>query len=77
MKTLLETVIGKIAQFEVKVDRFSVIKVLTIVPCKFSCCLVFLMFTCLELLGAHRVGIGYTFKYTICKIQFSPHDIVK
>jgi secreted Zn-dependent insulinase-like peptidase len=28
MTTLLETVIGKIADFEVKVDRFSVIKVM-------------------------------------------------
>jgi insulysin len=28
MTTLLETVIGKIANFEVKVDRFSVIKVM-------------------------------------------------
>ena len=28
MRTLLETVIGKIAEFEVKVDRFSVIKVI-------------------------------------------------
>ena len=27
MRTLLETVIGKIAEFEVRVDRFSVIKV--------------------------------------------------
>jgi secreted Zn-dependent insulinase-like peptidase len=29
MRTLLETVIGKIAAFEVKVDRFVVIKVMT------------------------------------------------
>jgi len=28
MRTLLETVIGKIAEFKVKVDRFSVIKVI-------------------------------------------------
>jgi hypothetical protein len=28
MRTLLETVIGKIAEFEVKADRFSVIKVI-------------------------------------------------
>lgn len=30
MRTLLETVIGKIAEFKVRVDRFSVIKVINI-----------------------------------------------
>lgn len=35
MRTLLETVIGKIAEFEVKADRFSVIKVMAAL--KFTC----------------------------------------
>lgn len=41
MRTLLETVIGKIAEFEVKVDRFSVIKVInnsSLQFCMMFCC---------------------------------------
>jgi len=40
MRTLLETVIGKIAEFEVRVDRFSVIKVVdnsSLQNCMFFC----------------------------------------
>lgn len=39
MRTLLETVIGKIAEFEVKVDRFSLIKVIDNV---FGVCFVYI-----------------------------------
>ena len=68
MRTLLETVIDKIAEFEVRVDRFSVIKVVdnsSLQICMFFGVSFSPFVDMPRTSNRARVGNGYTFKYTI------------
>ena len=70
MRTLLETVIDKIAEFEVRVDRFSVIKVVdnsSLQICMFFGVSFSPFVDMPRTSNRARVGNGYTFKYTIQK----------